>query len=120
MDTVISFTPSELFKFVVAVCTFITGFAVALSWIAKAVHKIKAPGTEQNKRIEALEKTSENHQRFLANDKERLDNVEKVNKLLLRANMALLRHGIDNNNIDGMKQANKDIMDYLTDGKFSE
>ena len=78
----------------------------------------------------------EDVKRMLGNDKARLDNHESAIKdlrtdvnalgsrtdqqddemrLLLKSQLALLRHGIDGNNTQGLKDSQKDIQDYLVD-----
>ena len=78
----------------------------------------------------------EDVKRMLGNDKARLDNHESAIKdlrtdvtalgtrtdqqddemrLLLKSQLALLRHGIDGNSVQGLKDSQQDIQNYLVD-----
>ena len=54
-------------------------------------------------------------QGYLENDKKRLDALAKGDKMTKRSLLALLAHGIDGNNVTQMKDAKKELEDYLVD-----
>ena len=113
MDTVISFTPGQLFAGILAVCAGISCIAAAIGWVVKGIQAAKAPAKKVEDRLTALEKKADEHQKFFANDKDRLDAIEEGSRVTQKAILALLSHGIDGNDIDAMKIAKKELQEYL-------
>ncbi len=113
MDTVISFTPAQLFAGILAVCAGISCIAAAIGWVVKGVQAAKAPAKKVEERLAALEKNQEEHMAFFKKDKDRLDAIEEGSRVTQRAILALLSHGIDGNDIDAMKAAKKELQEYL-------
>ena len=70
---------------VMAITGMITGIAAVIVLIANLIRKAKSPNEIQNHRIAVLQ----------------------------HAILALLAHGIDDNNIDSLKSAKKDLEEYL-------
>ena len=64
-------------------------------------------------RLSAVEKKLDEHQDYFSNDNERLDIIEEGNKVTQRALLALLSHGIDGNDVEGMRKAKAELQDYL-------
>lgn len=113
MDNVISFTTAQLFAGILAICAGISCVAAAIGWVVKGVQAAKAPAKRLEERVSALEKLSEDHQKYFANDKDRLDAIEEGNRVTQRAILALLSHGIDGNDIEAMKKAKEELHEYL-------
>lgn len=114
METVISFTPAQLWSGLVVFSGGLVAVAGAIALIAKAVNKLKAPNRQQDERLAELEKKAKKHDGMLENDNRRLNDLETGRRIEHRALLALLKHGIDNNNIEAMKASTKEIQDYLT------
>ena len=113
MDTVISFTPAQLWTGIVAFAAGITAICVAAGHIVKAAKAARAPAKALSDRVAALEGTEKHHGECLARDKNRLDSIEACNRIALRALMALLKHGIDGNDVKAMASARDEINAYL-------
>lgn len=113
MDTVITFTPAQLFQAVLAICGAITAVAAASAVIISLVKRAKIPNEIQNTRLGELEKKVDEYEEYFENDDARLKNIENGNRIVQRALLALLSHGIDGNDIDGMKKAKDDLQHYL-------
>lgn len=113
INTPITFTPEQLITLLLGVCAAITAVGGAVAWIAKGVSKAKEPEKRQDERITELERRMAKHDEFLDRDKERLEAMEAGNRVTQRAILALLAHGIDGNDIDAMKEAKKDLQEYL-------
>ena len=109
MDTVISFTPGQI----IAAAGGLTAICVAVGWVIKIVKAAKAPTERLEKRIAALEDEVETYRAFFANDKRRLDLIEEGSRVTMRAILALLSHGIDGNDVEGLKTAKNEIQQYL-------
>ena len=113
MNNVISFTPAQLIAAFLAVCAGISCIAGASVWIGKMVKAAKAPNEKQNERITDLEKRVARHDELLSTDKKRLDHMEEGNRVTQRAILALLRHGINGNDIDSLKDAEAELHEFL-------
>lgn len=115
MDTQIIFTPQQLIDTVLTICGLITAVAAAVGVIAVIVKKAKTPNAKQNERLDAVEERLDEHDKFFKQDKERLEGIEAGNRVTQRALLALLRHGIDGNDVDGMKKAEQELQQFLID-----
>lgn len=113
MNTVISFTPAQLFAGILAVCAGISCIAAAIAWIAKGVKKVQAPNEKQDQRLADLEARVARHDEFFTNDKRRMEAIEEGERVTQRAILALLSHGIDGNDVDAMREAKNELQEYL-------
>ena len=120
MDTVIQFTPAQLIALILAVCGAVVTISAAIGVITKALEKIKEPETAQNKRLELIElklethdKILEKYQEFFTNDDNRFKSIERSNKVTQNALLALLKHALNGNDIDALKDAEKSLEAYL-------
>lgn len=108
-----TFTLPELIAGFLAVCGGFSCIVVAFTNAAKMVKAAKAPETRQNERITTLESRCDRFDELLGNDKRRLDHIEDGNRVTQRAILALLRHGIDGNDVDALKAAETELHDFL-------
>lgn len=84
----------------------VTAFAVLMA-ITKGLDWLISPVRKNREEVNALTKRVNDH------DKEMKD-IHEYMFTSLTAIKALLKHGIDGNDVDSMKQAYKDIDTYLT------
>ena len=122
MDTVIQFTPTQLIALVLAICGAIVTISAAIGVIAKALDKARAPEKEQNerldehdKRIGALEDIATRFKEYFDNDDRRFKEIERTNKITVSALLAILKHSLNGNDIESLKQAEKSLEEYLID-----
>ena len=120
MDNVISFTPAELVALVLAICGAIVTISAAIGVIAKALDKARAPEKEQNERLDAHEKRLNaldeiiiKFREYFDNDDRRFKEIEKSNKITQSALLALLKHSINGNDTESLKEARKNLEEYL-------
>lgn len=120
MDNVISFTPAQLIALVLAICGAIVTISAAIGVITKALDKARAPEKEQNERLDAHEKRLNAHDEIIEKFKEYFDNddrrfkeIEKSNKVTQSALLALLKHSINGNDTESLKEARKNLEEYL-------
>lgn len=71
------------------------------------------PHKENEERIDALEEEVNGIKEVLDRDKDRIDDLEEGNRVIIKAMSALLSHGIDGNNTDEMKERRDDLQNYL-------
>ena len=98
---------------ILAVASAIVLLSQAAEKIGKAIQAAKAPNTQQNERLDKLERHMAEVDTYLAKDKERLNNIEDGNRATQRALLALLDHGIDGNNIKQMQDAKEALQNHL-------
>lgn len=98
---------------VLAVFSAIVLIANALEKIAKAWRVAKAPNARQDERLDKVEKRLDDHDACLAADKQRLDTIDKGDRAIQRALLALLDHGIDGNNLVQMQRAKEELQNHL-------
>lgn len=120
MDTVIQFTPAQLIALVLAICGAIVTISAAIGVIAKALDKARAPEKEQNERLDAHEKRLNalddiivKFREYFDNDDRRFKEIEKSNKITQSALLALLKHSINGNDTESLKEARKNLEEYL-------
>lgn len=120
MDNLITFTPAQLIALVLAICGAIVTISAAIGVIAKAIDKARAPEKEQNERLDAHEKRLNAHDEIIERFKEYFDNddrrfkeIEKSNKITQSALLALLKHSINGNDTESLKEARKNLEEYL-------
>lgn len=120
MNTVIQFTPSQLLAAFLAACGAIITVSTVIGIIAKAIEKARAPEAEQNKRLDALERRMDAHDKvierfdgYFANDDARFKEIEHGNKIIQSALLALLKHSLNGNDTESLKEAEKELEAYL-------
>jgi hypothetical protein len=81
--------------------------------ISVIVTKVKAPNVRQDGRITSLETRTDRIEKHLDNDNKRLQEIEKGNRITQQSILALMRHAIDGNNIDQLREAESNMQEYL-------
>lgn len=122
MDNVISFTPAQLIAAILAICAAIVTISAAIGVIVKIITKAREPEELQNKRlddhdkrIESLEEIAGKFKDYFDNDDKRFKEIERTNKITISALLAILKHSLNGNDIESLKQAEKAIEEYLID-----
>ena len=120
MDNVIQFTPAQLSALILSICAAIVTISAAIGVIAKAIDKARAPEKEQNERLDAHEKRLNalddiivKFREYFDNDDRRFKEIEKSNKITQSALLALLKHSINGNDTESLKEARKNLEEYL-------
>ena len=120
MDTVISFTPAQIIAVILAICGAIVTISAAIGVITKAIEKTREPENAQNKRLDehdkrlsALEEIAGKFKEYFDNDDKRFKEIEKSNKITQAALLALLKHSLNGNDMESLKNAEKSLEEYL-------
>ena len=112
MNTV-TFSPSEVYQIIMAICVTITTVSAAVAVIVKAYQLLKKPEHTQDERITILENEVETLKQFLDNDNKRLKTLEEGNRVTQQAILALLSHALNGNDVDSLKDAKIKLENYL-------
>jgi len=124
MNTIISFTPLQLIGVFLSICAAIVTILTAINAINAFIERLQAkrkkPEDDQNARIENIEKLLaaynkkfEEYDYFLKNDNRRLTAIEESIKIDRRGFLALIKHAIDGNDIELLKESRKEMEEYL-------
>lgn len=110
-------TPGEIIVLVIggvmALAGFINTIGAAAEKVAKAVKAAKAPNTEQDERLDALEKWREEVDRQLTTGDRHFKSLDEGSRVTQLALLALLDHGLDGNNITQMQHAKEELQNHL-------
>ena len=104
---------TDMWPTILAAASAIVLISNAVEKVVKAVKVAKAPETAQNEKISALEERVKKVEEKLESDKKQIAVIREGNHVLTKGMFALLEHGINGNNIDQMKDAKKDVEEYL-------
>lgn len=124
MDQQILITPQDVVNTILAICGAIITISAALTIILKAIQKMREPDKKQNERISALEEHVDRIEERLTlgnrrfeTDTARVDELESAmkesNKVIIKGLLATTDHLINGDNIAGLKEARKELSDYL-------
>ena len=103
----------DIISIFLAACGGIGIIGAAVVWIARAVGFFKKPEIEQDAKLEDHEKRIKELERKTNRDFEQISSVQEEMRILMLGTHALLRHAIDGNDKDSLKQAESDIIKFL-------
>lgn len=103
----------KVWPWVLAAASAVVLLSNAAEKIVKAWRAAKAPNAKQDERIAALEEWRKEVDSKLTNDKEQLDEIHNGLRASYQAQLALLDHGIDGNNIKQMQDAKEALQQHL-------
>lgn len=103
----------EIWPVVLAAASAIVLLFNAAKAIASAWQAAKAPNDAQNDRIKALEDRMDEVDRKLSNDRQQLDEIHAGLRASYQAQLALLDHGLDGNNVKQMQDAKEVLQKHL-------
>ena len=84
----------------------ICGFIASLWGVYKIAVEIRKPSEDLKQKVES-------HEEKLNKDKQRLDDIEQSNKLILNSMLVIINHEITGNGIENMKKARDELQEYL-------
>lgn len=88
--------------------------AVLIMNAIKLFKELRKPNTESEKSVQ--EKLRSDHERLTQLETSTRKQEEEL-QLLLRSNLVMIHHMVDGNGVDGLKNMQKQIEDYLVFGK---
>lgn len=103
----------KVWPWVLAAASAVVLISNAVEKICKGWRAAKAPNARQDERIAALEEWRKEVDSKLSNDKEQLDEIHNGLRASYQAQLALLDHGIDGNNIKQMQDAKEALQQHL-------
>ena len=121
----VEITPGLILAGVLAFCGAVATIYNACEKIANVIKIAKGPNAAQNQKIAEIEawKNGELREwqqevdRKLNRDKAQLDSIQEGLRASYQAQLALLDHGIDGNNIKQMQEAKEALQNHLINHK---
>lgn len=109
MNASIVFTPSQVLAF----CSAIAVISGAVHVLMDFIYKLSAPNKLQNKRLDNIELRLDKHDEIFKNDLHRFEEIDAGSRVTQRAILALLSHSIDGNEVAELREAKKELQEYL-------
>ena len=106
-------TGESILSLLLAAASAVVLLSNAAEKVGRAMRAAGTPLDTHNDRLAALELWKEDVDRKLSRDNDRLTSIDESNRVTQRAILALLDHGIDGNNIDGMCSAKEELQNHL-------
>ena len=113
MNNPINLTPADLMAMFLWLCGAIVAVSAAVTVIIKIVQKMKQPNTNQNTRLDELEKKVKHFEQLFDSDNRRIKELEEGNRVTQQALLALLSHSINGNDTDKLIEARDNLQTYL-------
>ena len=95
------------------ILTFINLIWTVSNIVNQLIGKAKTPNVRQDERITALETRMKAAEEHLNKDNIRLGQIEEGNRVTQQAILAIMRHDIDGNNMDQLREAESALQEYL-------
>ena len=94
---------------------YITGSGAAVVMLYQLYKWFRKPSNDNSAKLEEHDKAIEELQHRADKNYKAIDEIKDMQSLLVRSMIELLDNRITGNNIDGLKQIKKEMLDYLTD-----
>lgn len=117
-----TFTLAQIYTAFIGLLGLIISVGGAGAVVAKIITRVKQPNMEQDAlinaqklRIDELEKKTIELEAHVKTISKIIDNTNKWQKVMSKAVLALLDHGINGNNIEPMQDSSKEIREFLVE-----
>ena len=112
---------SEWMQYTLVICGGIITILTLWNMVEQRIKSTKMPTDNLEERVSLLEKKLEfeikatfaEYDARFGRDKQKIEAIEEGNKVTQQALLALLKHSIDGNNIEGLEKAESRLSDYL-------
>lgn len=116
----IVFTPSDLYRIILAMAGFIVSVAAAVKVITDIIKKAKEPDKIQNDRITSLEGRVTTLETSMQHMTKHQRKAEECWVLYMEAMLDIMDHMIYGNHTDQLKQTQKKMREYMAKYTFIE
>ena len=104
--------PPEVTALVTVLQLIISG-ATVITLIYALVKFMGTPNRSQNARLDALEEWKKNVDARLSTGDDHFHEIDEGNRITQTAILALMKHAINGNDVDSLKDAEKKLEEYL-------
>ncbi len=81
--------------------------------LVNMVKSVKSPTTSLETRVDEIERKMSRYDEMFGRDKARLDSFDESNRIILKSLLAIIKHDLDGNNTEALKQAQDDLQNYM-------
>lgn len=104
---------SEWLQITLAICGAIITVLTVWNMVESRVKSIKEPTQTLSSRVAVIESKIEEYEQRFKRDKERIEEIEKGNRITQRSLLALLNHDLIGDNVEEMTDVKKELENYL-------
>ncbi len=104
---------SEWLQITLAICGAIITVLTVWNMVESRVKSIKEPTQTLSSRVAVIESKIEEYEQRFKRDKERIEEIERGNRITQRSLLALLNHDLIGDNVEEMTDVKKELENYL-------
>ena len=104
---------AEWLQYTIVVCAGLLTVLNLVNTISQLVNKTKQPTTNLENRVVEIERKISRYDEMFGRDKARLDSFDGGMKVMIKALLAIMKHDLDGNNTDALKQASAELQEYM-------
>lgn len=104
---------SEWWSISLVICGAIITILTVWNMVESRVKSIKEPTQTLSSRVAVIESKIEEYEQRFKRDKEKIEEIEKGNRITQRTLLALLNHDLIGDNIDEMNDVKRELENYL-------
>lgn len=104
---------SEWWQLTLVICGAIITILTVWNMVESRVKAIKEPTQTLSSRVAVIESKIEEYEQRFKRDKEKIEEIEKGNRITQRTLLALLNHDLIGDNIDEMNDVKRELENYL-------
>lgn len=106
---------NDVIGLILAICGGISVLGGAFAYVAKVFGWIRKPEHEQNLKLQDHETRIKKLENKSDNDYEEIEELKKQNYLLLTAMLATIKHQINGDDVESLKECSASIEKYVKD-----
>ena len=104
---------SEWWEITLVICGAIITVLTVWNMVESRVKSIKEPTQTLSSRVAVIESKIEEYEQRFKRDKERIEEIERGNRITQRSLLALLNHDLIGDNVEEMTDVKKELENYL-------
>ena len=102
---------------VVTICSAILTIAGVITIFVKLYKTATQPEKDLAKRVERLERKTDDYDEYFKRDDTRFNDLEEGNRITQKGMLALLKHTKNGNDLESIDKAERDLEEYLINKK---
>lgn len=102
-------------KDISSIISLIISFGTLITMFVTFAKIIQTPNKTQDQRLDEIEKRLDKHDRYFESDHQSIDSLKHGNAVTMKSIAALMTHAIDGNHTEELKDASKEMTNFLYD-----
>ena len=104
---------NDWWQITLVICGAIITILTVWNMVESRVKSIKEPTQTLSSRVAVIESKIEEYEQRFKRDKEKIEEIEKGNRITQRSLLALLNHDLIGDNVEEMTDVKKELENYL-------